>query len=456
MAAGNSSSIRILVLCSCALGTYWAWNYAFIAASVIPSTWMTNVSCHGIGLALSLVLSKRLAPFGRFRILNILSPVMVSAGTALFYLSSTLFPELHLQWISSAIVGFFSAGLLILWSEAFDRLSLAREQEKVTHFAIVVGFSLFILTNMLPEFPRIVANTVLPVASGLCTIGVLSAPQDAFSAAKTRGRFPRFRAVLPVRLLVCSFVFAIPIGWFKNGFEGNWIIVQTIALLLVVVAVIPETAFKKKSSTSLFPKMFVLMLSGGLLLLPLYTQGEAVSGAFIVSGSFIFRAYLYQICGIVSSQTKTPPSSTVALATCMIDLGWIGGMALRAFTYGTTQSLAANATIGVAYIIFVSGLLFISKKYDYFAVIPDQNSTASSSSASDIKKKADYLALEFALTQREREIAEMIARGMTLTQIATEMTLSHNTVKTHARHVYEKCGVHSKSELAELLRAIDI
>lgn len=134
-------------------------------------------------------------------------------------------------------------------------------------------------------------------------------------------------------IIICSFVFAIPIGWFKNGFVGNWITVQAVALLLVVAAVIPEAIFKKKASTSLFPKMFVLMLSGGLLLLPLYTRGEAISGAFIISCSFIFRAYLYQTCGIVSSQTKTPPSSTIALATCMLDLGWVGGMALRALTH---------------------------------------------------------------------------------------------------------------------------
>lgn len=456
MPSSTGSNIRMIVLCSCALGTYWAWNYAFIAASVIPSTWMINVACHGAALASALLFSKRLAPFSQYRVLSALSPILVAAGTALFYISPTLAAELPLQWISSAVVGFFSAGLLVLWGEAFNRFSLAREQEKVTHFAIVAGFSLCILTAVLPEFFRIALNTVFPATSGLCTIRVLSASQDNFATVKASGKFPRFASIIPTRLLICSFIFAIPMGWFKVGFAGNWLVVQAMALLLVVVAVALETTFKKKASTSLFPKMLVLMLSGGLLLLPLYTQGEAVSGAFIISGSFIFRAYLYQICGIVSMQTRALPSATVSAATCMLDIGWLVGMLLGASAHHVPQAYTANATIGIAYLIFALGLLFFSKKYDYFtAPQPSEQKDERIHDTAERKRQIDHLAMEFSLTQREKEITEMIARGMTLTQIANEITLSHNTVKTHTRHVYEKCGVHSKKELAELLTLMD-
>ncbi len=52
-----------------------------------------------------------------------------------------------------------------------------------------------------------------------------------------------------------------------------------------------------------------------------------------------------------------------------------------------------------------------------------------------------------ALTGRELEIAEMIALGLTGPEIATELHLSHATVRTHVRNAMKKLGVHSRAQL---------
>lgn len=52
------------------------------------------------------------------------------------------------------------------------------------------------------------------------------------------------------------------------------------------------------------------------------------------------------------------------------------------------------------------------------------------------------------LTRREREVVELLGRGMRPTQIAVQLCLSHSTVKTHVRHVREKVGARSTLELA--------
>jgi len=50
------------------------------------------------------------------------------------------------------------------------------------------------------------------------------------------------------------------------------------------------------------------------------------------------------------------------------------------------------------------------------------------------------------LTEREVEVAGLLALGLGNDEIAEAMFVSRNTVKTHLRHIYEKLGVRSRTE----------
>ena len=53
---------------------------------------------------------------------------------------------------------------------------------------------------------------------------------------------------------------------------------------------------------------------------------------------------------------------------------------------------------------------------------------------------------EVGLSKREREVLDCLARGMTSAQIADDLFISENTVKTHVRHILEKLEASNRAE----------
>ena len=53
------------------------------------------------------------------------------------------------------------------------------------------------------------------------------------------------------------------------------------------------------------------------------------------------------------------------------------------------------------------------------------------------------------LTEREREVLQLVAEGRTNQEIADQLTLSIKTVQTHRAHIMEKLDVHDRTDLVK-------
>ena len=59
------------------------------------------------------------------------------------------------------------------------------------------------------------------------------------------------------------------------------------------------------------------------------------------------------------------------------------------------------------------------------------------------------------LSNREDEVARLVAQGLTNRDIALRLGIAEGTVKAHLNHVFEKFQIRSRTELAVLLAHSD-
>jgi DNA-binding CsgD family transcriptional regulator len=95
-----------------------------------------------------------------------------------------------------------------------------------------------------------------------------------------------------------------------------------------------------------------------------------------------------------------------------------------------------------------------------FRAARDPQALAASTLLADVLARCDtlhtpaLLAVQPALTSRERQVAELAAEGARSREIADRLFLSPRTVENHLQRVYAKLGVNGRMELAPALRSL--
>lgn len=67
------------------------------------------------------------------------------------------------------------------------------------------------------------------------------------------------------------------------------------------------------------------------------------------------------------------------------------------------------------------------------------------------KKQTQHYPSRTVLSERERDVVFLAAKGFSNKAIARELNIAVGTVKVHLHNVYEKFGIQSRSALADLV-----
>ena len=253
----------------------------------------------------------------------------------------------------------------------------------------------------------------------------------------------------------------------------------TIALVVVVA--------RGSISTDALYRGSMLLVFAGFLTTPLLLFGGAdpfnmqTHGTLLSAGSDLFNVLMYCFIAAVGARNKLGAVSVSAsfLATQWLGIG-IGAPVAQFVNEISTSNATVAAWITMAITFAFVAYNYVGMRNYSFAETIEGITPAHTESlmknangeeaaaqlaeeaepAEGLQQKSDDTAFETAcaavaekhrLTARETEVFELLARGRTSPVIQEKLVLSHNTVKTHVRHIYAKLDVHSQQELISMV-----
>ena len=259
-----------------------------------------------------------------------------------------------------------------------------------------------------------------------------------------------------------------------------------ISFIPVTIALVVVVARGSISTDALYRGSMLLVFAGLLTAPPLLFGGAdpfnmQAHGTLLSAGSDLFNVLMYCFIAAVGARNKLGAVSVSAsfLATQWLGIG-IGAPVAQFVNEISTSNATVAAWITMAITFAFVAYNYVGMRNYSFAETIEGITPAHTESlmknasgeeaaaqlaeeaepAEGLQQKSDDTAFETAcaavaekhrLTARETEVFKLLARGRTSPVIQEKLVLSHNTVKTHVRHIYAKLDVHSQQELINMV-----
>ncbi len=255
--------------------------------------------------------------------------------------------------------------------------------------------------------------------------------------------------------------------------DGSITTLLTVVCLVALLLFISLRRRELNFEHLLYPMALVIILS---LSVTFFFPGSAVVGVVLVGVAFqLFDVVTWYMFSYIVYQSKASAVQVVALGRAIIALGVTMGDALGARCAGMGIEDAPLAT-AVFVLLFAAVIavffVFPERQVDKLLLpIPDEDDEGvASADASEVsavegedataaehrgrwKQLCMQLGDERQLTEREKEVLVMLARGYGSQSISDALTISLYTTRAHTRNIYAKLDVHSRQELADCVRA---
>ena len=395
--------------------------------------------------------------------------VLTSLGT----FAATMFlaaPTANMALVAalSVVTGLGGAALFLLWAEVYAQLGNTRSLLFGAAGCVLAGL-ISLVISYLDTAVANVAIALLPVASGvMAALSLSRLPGEACFGRDGVGHVvcasPEVSYPVPWKLVIL-----MALAGFASGFAGSLLVEAegigaTHRILATVVSgvVLLAAFFLRKGDLD------VRFFAWGTLPLALVffavipllgsTAGTLVS--FLVKLAYVaFALFVLFMLANVCYRHAIPSARVFAYARASSEAAMFAGILLRRWmrSAGILDGQEMLWVISLIGLVATVGCVLLwhterSVTSDWGVSGVDAASGFKVKSPRDeLLERMDALAREKGLTPREQEILSLLAQGYTAPAIEGELFMSHNTLKTHLRHIYGKLEVHTRAEALEML-----
>lgn len=217
-----------------------------------------------------------------------------------------------------------------------------------------------------------------------------------------------------------------------------------------------------------FNRVILSIMALGMIIPGLFSGTPLLISNFIIGIAVgCFEMILLTYAAIVSRDHGASPFLTLGVAYGPMEaasaLAWpITGFISNEVSSGTLEWSHIALTALFIFII-VSMTSFSSFNHKILRLMQnghDRESPMSSGAEKVLRAPSeeevqrsltDALRNTYGLTNREAEVALLLAEGRNIPYIQNRLSISQGTAQTHARHIYQKMDIHSKQELIDLV-----
>ena len=267
-------------------------------------------------------------------------------------------------------------------------------------------------------------------------------------------------AFLPLGHLLYGYIFAFSaaLGYGLRYAEMGGTAVQNVLVALTMggVALWALRAQRPLRADGLFMLAFALVLAGFLLVLVDSSPTASAASALLIDGYTCFELLMWFALCAVAARNPLDAIPAISWGSIANYLGVFAGALLGIATevaFGSNR-MAAHLVVAAIVVAIVLYTVATIKRFSFDTTIEGISPVPAEVTVHPVDRFEEHcaqVAAERGLTQREGEIMRLLARGNNARRIQEELTISHNTVKYHARNLYAKLNVHSQQELIDLL-----
>lgn len=377
--------------------------------------------------------------------------------------------------VASVVAGIGGALGGGMWTAAYVRLGM-RQAVLYGFLSLALGSLGGLALSFVPEATGLTVSMLMPAIALLCYQRALKADVGAQPAPEpVYNREPRTTMLFIFGGLA---VFGLALGVARGFPAGEPVPMDALQRIVHQVGVVVISLFiiwwaivrRKRLSFSFLWRIEIMLVAAGMLMLsvfPGHFTGLAI--AVVNIADTLMLGVLWVTLQDVARRTTVDVYAVYGFAwaarVLARDVGRVLVMALGA---AGLSSYAVTAVVGIVVFALAASMaillsdgiprtrpLFAEDAAPVIRKRPEPAPRSEPEPAPRHVEAAGWLRDAFDLSDREAEVAALIAQGRSKTYIAEQLFLSENTVRTHAKNAYAKAGVHSKQELMDLLQARD-
>lgn len=407
--------------------------------------------------------------------------------------------------VASVLTGLGTAWVCLRLGAVYATVS-ARRASLYAATSMCLACLLYFLAAGLPRDVGIVIMACLPVAAALCTMTtseepVVQAERPQRSQALPKGFFLR----LVLAIAVVSTVVGVTRGFSTLtqtvstlDEQGVLIVFGTACVALAFYVLVSSLGNDFDISRLYYPA--IILVVAGISVMPLVGGGSL--GGSLFENHFVNIAYacfvmmVWCLCAHVSYMSGLSPVRVYGLgrgaSALGTTVGWLLGSQLIGLQDDNPLLIVVVSMLMVLALLVVSMLVLNDRTIGTVLRSASKGSPAADGRDEDaalslaegfdagdatgvadgpscvaadgapthklgaFTKRCRAVADACGLSQRERDVLFLLAKGRTINFVAEELGVSFNTAKSHIRHVYVKTGVHTRQDLLDLIEGVEL